>query len=375
MKSRLKICTVVGTRPEIIRLSQVINKITQCFDQILVNTNQNSDTQLNKIFFKELKITQPKYNLKLKGNSSIEKIASILENIEVIIKKEKPDGFLVLGDTNSALSAYVAKRYKVPIFHMEAGNRCFDLRVPEEINREIVDKLADINITYSQHAKENLIREGFDLDKIIISGSPLYEVYLSYKKEIENSKILKKIKLKKNNYILLSVHREENIENLKNLKIIFETINKISLKKNKVVIVTLHPRTKQKIKKINFKLNKKIKFYKPFGYFDYAKLQQDSELVISDSGSITEEAQILSLNAINIRETHERMEGMDCGTVIMSNLSEKNIISSVNLALNKDILTKRKTSYYFNTDVSNQICKILQSYIEYVNKRIWYKES
>lgn len=375
MKSKLKICTVLGTRPEIIRLSQVINKITQCFDHILVNTNQNYDTQLNKIFFKELKITHPKYSLKLKGNSSIEKISSILSNVETIIRKEKPDGFLVLGDTNSALSAYVAKRYKVPIFHMEAGNRSFDLRVPEEINRVIVDKLSDINITYSQNAKENLIKEGFDLDKVVISGSPLYEVFLNFKKNIENSNILKKIKLKKKNYFLLSIHREENIENIKKLKIIFETINKISLKKNKDVVVSLHPRTKQKLKKINLKLNKKIKFYKPFGYFDYVKLQRDSELVISDSGSITEEAQILDLNAVNIREAHERMEGMDCGTVVMSNLSEKNIISSVNLALHKDILTRRKTSSYFYTDVSNQICKILQSYVEYIDKKVWYKES
>ena len=375
MKSRLKICTVVGTRPEIIRLSQVINKISQFFNHVVINTNQNFDTQLNKIFFKELKITHPKYNLKLKGNSSIEKISSMLINVERIIRKEKPDGFLVLGDTNTALSAYVAKRYKVPIFHMEAGNRSFDLRVPEEINRAIVDKLADINITYSQNAKENLIMEGFDLDKIIISGSPLYEVYLSYKKNIENSNILEKIKLKKNNYFLLSVHREENIENIKKLKIIFETINEISLKENKNVVVSLHPRTKQKLKDINLKLNKKIKFYKPFGYFDYVKLQTDSELVISDSGSITEEAQILDINAVNIRESHERMEGMDCGTVIMSNLSPKHIVSSVNLALHKDIKTRRKTSSYFNTDVSNQICKILQSYIEYINKKVWYKES
>ena len=233
MKSRLKICTVVGTRPEIIRLSQVINKISSCFNHILVNTNQNFDNQLNKIFFKELKITRPKYNLKLNGNSAIEKISSMLIKIETIIKKEKPDGFLVLGDTNSALSSFVAKRYKIPIFHMEAGNRCFDLRVPEEINRELVDKIADINITYSQNAKENLINEGFDLDKIIISGSPLYEVYLNYKNNIENSNILKKIKVKENNFYLLSVHRQENVDDLKNLKIIFETINKISLKKKK----------------------------------------------------------------------------------------------------------------------------------------------
>ncbi len=375
MKSRLKICTVVGTRPEIIRLSQVINKISSCFNHILVNTNQNFDNQLNKIFFKELKITRPKYNLKLNGNSAIEKISSMLIKIETIIKKEKPDGFLVLGDTNSALSSFVAKRYKIPIFHMEAGNRCFDLRVPEEINRELVDKIADINITYSQNAKENLINEGFDLDKIIISGSPLYEVYLNYKNNIENSNILKKIKVKENNFYLLSVHRQENVDDLKNLKIIFETINKISLKKKKEVIVTLHPRTKQKLKKINLRVNKKIKFFKPFGYFDYVKLQKNSELVISDSGSITEEAQILNLNAVNIRETHERMEGMDCGTVVMSNLSENHITNAINLALNKNILTRRKIDSYFNTDVSNQICKLLQSYIGYINKKVWYKGS
>lgn len=375
MKSNLKICTVVGTRPEIIRLSQVINKVSKNFNHVLINTNQNYDFELNKVFFEEMKIAKPKYNLKLKGKTALEKISDILIKVEKIIKKEKPDALLVLGDTNSTLSVYVGKRYKIPIFHMEAGNRCFDLRVPEEINRKIVDNISDINIVYSQNAKENLIKEGFDLDKIIISGSPLYEVYLNYKDQIDNSKILQKLNLLKKSFFLLSVHREENVEDIKNIKNIFEIINYISIKKNKNVIVSLHPRTKKKLTKMNLKLNKKIKFYKPFGYFDYMKLQKESELIISDSGSITEEAQILDLKAVNIRFAHERMEGMDCGTVIMSNLSKRNLLNAINIELNSLKLQNTKTDFYYRKEVSNHICKIIQSYTEYIDNKNWFKKN
>ena len=307
---KIKLVTVVGTRPEIIRLSRIINKFDEYFDHILVNTSQNYDRELNEIFFKDLKIRKPDYNLGLIQKNSIEFIGKSLIDINKILIKEKPDAFFILGDTNSTLTVIAAKKKKIPIFHMEAGNRCFDLRVPEEMNRKTVDHLSDVNLTYSKIARQYLIKEGLDPEKIIHVGSPLPEVFNYFSKQISQSKILKKLKIKKNQYFLASIHREENIENKENFKNIFDFFNLITEKYNKPIIISTHPRTMSKI--INKKeIIKKIIFLKPMNFSDYNCLQVNSYAVLSDSGTITEETSILDLASINIREAQERPEGME----------------------------------------------------------------
>jgi UDP-N-acetylglucosamine 2-epimerase len=371
---KYKILTVVGTRPEIIRMSEIIKSFDKNFKHLLVHTNQNFDENLKDVFFKELSLKKPDYDLKVKEKTASKSIASIIFKIEDVILKEKPDAFFILGDTNSCLSAIVARKYQIPIFHYEAGNRCFDQRVPEETNRSLIDHISDINLTYSDFASKNLIREGLPADRIIKVGSPLKEVFLKNKKKINRSSILKNLKLKNKKYILASYHREENVDNTSKLKIFVSTLEKISNNLNIPIIVSTHPRTRKKLNLLTFKKNKKISFLDPFSYFDYMKLQIHSKLVISDSGSISEEASILGFNAISLRDTLERQEAMENATVIMSNLNQKNIENAVKISLtnNFKIITYKD---YDNIKVSSKISRIVTSYIEYVNREVWKKNT
>ena len=371
MTKKIKLVTVVGTRPEVIRLSRTINFLDKNIDHVLVHTGQNYNYELNQIFFKDLNLKKPKYNIKTKGKSAINIISQILSEVEKILIKEKPDAFLILGDTNSCLSAYCAKRLKIPIFHIEAGNRCYDLRVPEEINRKIIDHLADINITYSQVAKENLIRESISSDKVFKIGSPLDEVYEYYKDKINSSNILRKLKLQKESYYLLSVHREENIENKNNFKK-FENFLDFLDKKTKVkrIVLSTHPRTLKKLKLLKNKKFKKIIFARPFSYTDYSNLQINSKLVFSDSGSITEEASILNFKAINLRNTNERQEGMGYGIAPMAHFD----IGKINYLTKYLLKTKqfgKSVEDYKCKDFSRVFFNILVSYIDYVKEYTW----
>jgi UDP-N-acetylglucosamine 2-epimerase (non-hydrolysing) len=371
-----KILVILGTRPEIIRLSCIINKIEKYFSLIVINTNQNFDKNLNDNFFEDLRLKKPKYTFnKKKYKNSINFISNLLKEVDYILDIEKPDAVLVLGDTNSGLSILSAKKKKIPIFHIEAGNRCYDQRVPEEINRVLIDKIADINMVYSDVAKNNLIKEGFDLDKIFKIGSPLFEIFKEYQAEIENSRILKKLRLIKHNYILVSCHREENVGNFQNLNSIFIALNKISKKLNKKIIFSTHPRTYAQLKIIKKKFLKRIVFLKPFAYFDYIKLQLNAKITISDSGSIVEESNILNFPAINLRETTERQEGMEKGSVVISSLESEHIVKSVEIVLRRFSSNPEKDIHkdYSEINVSEKVINILQSYIPYINRRTWFK--
>ena len=376
MSMKLKIITVVGTRPEIIRLSRIITKLDFYFSHILVHTGQNYNHELSNIFFKELKLKKPDFNLNCKSKNAIEFISKSLIRFDKILENEKPDAVLVLGDTNSALTVLCAKKRKIPIFHIEAGNRCFDESVPEEINRKIVDHISDINMTYSSYASSNLKSEGIHQDRIIKIGSPLYEVYNHYSTQIENSNILKRLNISDKNYILASVHREENVDNKKNLKSIFNAIIKLRKKLKIKVIFSSHPRIQKKIKKFNFKLDNYIDFYKPFGFFDYARLMKSAKIVLSDSGSITEETSILSIPSVNLRTSNERQEGMEQGISIMSGLDSESILNATDILINnKNIEEFNNEIYpdYAMNNVSENVVKIIQSYTHYINKKTWFK--
>lgn len=370
-----KVLIILGTRPEIIRLSCIIPKLQKNFNTKIVNTNQNFNTNLNKIFFEQLNLKKPDYNLKIKNNNPIEFISELFIKIDKILSIENPDGVLVLGDTNSALSVFCAKKKKIPIFHIEAGNRCFDLRVPEEINRTIIDKISDINMTYSDVAKQNLINENYDIDTIIKIGSPLFEVLNNYKNKINNSDILVRLNLIKQKYLLVSCHREENVENLKNLENIFISVNKIAKKNNLKIIFSTHPRIKNRLRKLNKNYSKNFIFHKPFGFFDYIKLQLNAKIVISDSGSIIEESNILNFPAINLRETTERQEGMEKGFCLISGLKIESIVNSSKIILNKysKVVNADIHPDYSESYVSDKIVIIIQSFLNYINHKNWSK--
>jgi UDP-N-acetylglucosamine 2-epimerase len=373
---KLKIITVVGTRPEIIRLSRIIKKLDIYFNHILVHTGQNYNFELSNIFFKELKLKKPQFNLNCKSKNAIEFISKSLVRFDRILEIEKPDAVLVLGDTNSALTVLCAKKRKIPIFHIEAGNRCFDESVPEEINRKIVDHISDINMTYSSYASSNLISEGVHQDRIIKVGSPLYEVYNHYSLQVENSNILKRLDISDKNYILASVHREENVDNEKNLKSIFNAIVKLKKKLKVRVIFSSHPRIQKRIRKFNFKLDKYIDFYKPFGFFDYVRLMKSAKIVLSDSGSITEETSILSIPSVNLRTSNERQEGMERGISIMSGLNSESILNAADIILNNKNIEEFSNEIYPDyamNNVSENVVKIIQSYTHYINKKTWFK--
>ena len=368
----MKILTILGTRPEIIKMSRVIDLFDKNTDHVLINSNQNYDKNLNKIFFKELGIKEPKYNLKAAGENSSETISNIFIKIEKILNKEKPDGVMIYGDTNTGLSSIIVKKHKIPIFHMEAGNRCFDENVPEEINRKIIDHISDINIVLTDNAKQYLISEGIKGNKIFKVGSHVPEVITFYKKNISNSKILNKLKLKKNSYILASIHREENLDIDNNIISIMNSLDEVAKKFNKKIIFSTHPRTKLKIENIKNTISlKNFVFSDPFGFFDYIKLATNSLCTLSDSGTIVEDSVINGFKAVMIRETNERPEAFDNGILFMSGLNKDNIIKCIDLSIkSKD---KKPNLYAYSTDIniSNKILKIVLSYIDYVKKYNW----
>ena len=372
---KLKVVTVVGTRPEIIRLSQVIMKLeeSEAIDHYLVHTGQNYDYELNEVFFEDLELKKPDYFLNAATENAAETIGNILMKIDPVLEEVKPDAFLVLGDTNSCLSAYAAKRRHIPVFHMEAGNRCFDQRVPEELNRRIVDQIADINLVYSDLAREHLIREGFPSDRVIKTGSPMYEVIQSKTKEIEKSQILSKLDLKENQYFVISAHREENINSEKNFNGLVESINAIAEKYQLPIIFSTHPRTRKKIESKGIKLHPLIRTEKPFGFIDYIKLQLSAKAVLSDSGTISEETSILKLKALNIREAHERPEAMEEATVMMVGLNKERIFQGLEILEKQNKETLRPVSDYLVPNVSEKVVRIIVSYTDYVNRVVWGK--
>ena len=375
---KTKVMTIVGTRPEIIKLSRVISELDKFTNHVLVHTGQNYDYELNEIFFEDLKIRKPNHFLEAVGENPAETISKVIYESDIIIEKEKPDAILLYGDTNSCLSVISAKRKQVPIFHMEAGNRCFDQRVPEEINRKIVDHLSDINMPLTEHARNYLISEGIDASRIIKTGSCMKEILDYYNSDINKSKVLLELKLKSNKYLLVSIHREENVDYSSNLTSLLESLNYIAEKYKFPVIVSTHPRTKDRISKLktNIKLNSLIQFLKPLGFFDYIKLQKSSFCVISDSGTITEESSILKFPAIMIRQAHERPEGMDEATVIMSGIDKNRIDESINVVTQqfKNGILPKIIDDYNVENVSQKVVKIILSHIDYVNRNVWKKD-
>jgi len=372
---KLKVMTVVGTRPEIIRLSAVINKLeeSEAIEHILVHTGQNYDYELNDVFFTDFNLKKPDYFLDAAKGTAVETIGNILIKIDPILEKEKPDALLVLGDTNSCLCAIAAKRRHIPIFHMEAGNRCFDQRVPEETNRKIVDHIADINLTYSDIAREYLIREGLPADRIIKTGSPMFEVLNSKKEAIEKSNILERLGLKEEKYFVVSSHREENVNSEINFSDLIDSLNAIAEKYKMPLIFSTHPRTRKMIELKGIKFNPLIRIIKPLGFIDYVKLQIKAKAVLSDSGTISEESSILGLKALNIRQAHERPEAMEEASVMMVGLKKERILQGLEVleAQKKDTL--RLVSDYSIPNVSDKVLRIILSYTDYVNRVVWEK--
>lgn len=368
--------TIVGTRPELIKMSRIIDIFDKNSKHILVHTGQNYDFELNQIFFNDLGIRKPDYFLNASGENAVDTIANIIKRSNEIILKEFPDAVLLYGDTNSCLSAISAKKNKIPIFHMEAGNRCFDQRVPEEVNRKIVDHVSDINLVLTEHARRYLIQEGIKQETIFKVGSHMYEVLDFYKSKIEKSSILKKLNLVKSKYFLVSLHREENIDLDINLEAIVESLNYVADQYKIPVLVSTHPRTEKKLSSFikGKRFSKYIRFNKPFGFFDYIKLQKNAKCVISDSGTITEESALLDFPAITIRQTNERPEGFDVGTLVMSGLSKNRVIDAIRLSTkNNKKLARNLVPDYAATNVSRTILNLVYSYTEYVNSYIWKK--
>ncbi len=374
----IKIMTVIGTRPEIIKLCCVINELDKYTNHILVHTGQNFDYELNEIFFEQLEIRKPDYFLNSAGKNTAETIGNIILKSDEVMEKENPDAVLVYGDTNSCLSVISAKRRKIPIFHMEAGNRCFDQNVPEEINRKIVDHISDINMPLTEHARRYLIAEGIKPETIIKTGSPIKEVLNKFKPEIEKSNVLQKLNLKVNEYFLISAHREENIDSEINFNKLLDSIEELEKIFKKRIIVSTHPRTYKKLKENNkLNLGKKIEFLKPLGFIDYIKLQMNAYCVLSDSGTITEESSILNFPAITIRQAHERPEGMDNGTLIMSGLEKEDIINSINIIISQKKENRSEFNIVTDYDIDNvskKVIRIILSYIGYINRTVWHKQ-
>ena len=368
----IKVLTIVGTRPEIIRLSSILKHLNKYFKHYLIHTGQNYDYELNKIFFKDLELKSPDFFLNISRDTPCSAVGDVISKTEKILKKIKPDAVFVLGDTNSCLGIYSAKRLKIPTFHFEAGNRCYDQNVPEEINRVIVDHMADINLTYSTISRQNLLKEGLKNDYVIKVGSPLFEVFNAFKEKINKSKVLKTYNLEKNSYFLASIHRDENTQTTNQINNICKLLNDIQKKYKKKVIFPCHPRIRLKIlKKIR---NKGIKIIKPLNFTDYAFLQINSFLVLSDSGSISEESSILKFKALNLRNTHERHEAMEEGTVMMVGMDIKRVLRGIKMIIDGKLNDNLKIVKDYKVDnVSSKIVKIINSYIPYINKNIWKK--
>ncbi len=372
---KLKVMTVVGTRPEIIRLSAVINKLEEsnAIEHTLVHTGQNYDYELNEVFFNDFNLKKPDYFLNAATGTAVETIGNILVKIDPIMDEVKPDALLVLGDTNSCLCAIAAKRRRIPIFHMEAGNRCFDQRVPEETNRKIVDHTADINLTYSDIAREYLLREGLPADRIIKTGSPMYEVLNSRKYDIEESNVLDRLELEEGKYFVVSAHREENISSETNFLDLVDSLNEIAEKYNMPVIVSTHPRTRNMINSKGIEFNPLVKTMKPLGFNDYVKLQIKAKAVLSDSGTISEESSILGFRALNIRQAHERPEAMEETSVMMVGLKKERILQGLEILETQENNTLRRVADYSMPNVSDKVLRIILSYTDYVNSVVWGK--
>jgi len=370
---KLKVMTVVGTRPEIIRLSAVIHKLEQskAIEHILVHTGQNYDYELNEVFFKDFKLRKPDYFLDAATGTAVETIGNMLIKIGPVLDEVKPDAFLVLGDTNSCLCAIAAKRNHIPIFHMEAGNRCFDQRVPEETNRKIVDHMADINMTYSDIAREYLISEGIPADRIIKTGSPMFEVLESRKDDIHKSDVLERLHLEKGKYFVVSAHREENINSGTNFIDLVDSLNSIAKTYKMPLIFSTHPRTKKMIEAKGVKFDPLIVNMKPLGFIDYVKLQMNSKAVISDSGTISEESSILGFKALNIRQAHERPEAMEEASVMMVGLKKERIMQGLVILETQGDNTLRHVADYSMPNVSEKVLRIILSYTDYINRVVW----
>lgn len=373
----MKVMTIVGTRPEIIKLSRVMAELDKFTNHIIVHTGQNYDYELNEIFFEQLEVRKPDYFLEAAGKTTAETIGNIIAKADVVLAKEKPDAVLLYGDTNSCLSIIAAKKRHIPIFHMEAGNRSFDQRVPEDINRKIVDHLSDINMPLSEHARRYLIAEGIKAENIIKTGSSMKEVLAYYADKIEAVDPVKDLKLKENKYFIVSAHREENIDSDENFTNLIKSLKAIAKHYKMPVIVSTHPRTRKKMEEYGVKnIHENIRFMKPLGFFEYIKLQRNSFCVVSDSGTITEESSILNFPAIMIRQAHERPEGMDEATVIMSGLEPKKVLEAIEVATKqyeKEPRAFKPVADYEVDNVSKKVVRIILSYTDYINRTVWYK--
>jgi UDP-N-acetylglucosamine 2-epimerase (non-hydrolysing) len=373
---KMKVVTVVGTRPEIIRLSRIIDKLDTHCEHILAHTGQNYDYELNQIFFEDMGIRAPDVFLECAGGSAAETIAQVISKSDQLFEEHEPEALLILGDTNSALSAISAKRRKIPIFHMEAGNRCFDMRVPEEINRKIVDHISDINMPYSSIAREYLLREGLRPEFIIKTGSPMDEVLAHYKTKISESNVLNRLELKSEQFFVVSVHREENVDSPSNISKYVNVLNTLAEKYGLPIIVSTHPRTKNKIDSLNLQFHPLVRLLKPLGFSDYVKLQSESKAVLSDSGTITEESSILNFPAINIREAHERPEGFEEASVMFTGMEIDRILQALDILETQSRGNERLINVvddYIAPNMSDKVLRIITSYTDYVNKFVWKK--
>lgn len=372
-----KVMTIVGTRPELIKMSRVIAEFDLHTKHILVHTGQNYDYELNQLFFEDLGIRKPDHFLEAVGANAAQTIARVIEKSDAVMEEEKPDAVMLYGDTNSCLAVIAAKRRKIPVFHMEAGNRCFDERVPEELNRKVLDHLSDINLVLTEHARRYLIAEGIRPETIIKTGSHMREVLDHYIPRIQKSDVLKRMGLEANKFFIVSAHREENVDTPQNLLDLVETLNALAEHYDMPVIVSTHPRTKNRLDALELgNLNPHVQFLKPFGFFDYIKLQMESLCVVSDSGTITEEGSLLNLPAITIRNSHERPEGMDVGTLIMSGLKKESVLDAVRVVITQHDKTRRvmrAVQDYDAGEVSKQVLRVVLSYVDYVNRTVWSK--
>ncbi|MDB4372287.1 UDP-N-acetylglucosamine 2-epimerase (non-hydrolyzing) [Mariniblastus sp.] len=372
----MKIATIVGTRPEIIRLSRVMAALDHHFEHVIIHTGQNYDYELNQVFFDDLEIRKPDYFLEAAAETAAETIGQVISRTDAALAELAPDAVLILGDTNSCLAAISAKRRKIPVFHMEAGNRCFDQRVPEEINRKIVDHIADINMPYSQISRDYLLREGIPPDRVIKTGSPMYEVLNYYLPKILQSDILQRLGLDKNGYFLISTHREENIDSQEQFTKLFQVLNRLAETYNIPVVVSTHPRTRKKIEATDVTVDSRVKFLKPFGFFDYNHLQMNARVVLSDSGTISEESSILNFPAINLRNAHERPEGMEEAVVMMTGLEWPRVENAIGVLETQPRGEQRlfpMVADYEVPNVSEKVVRIILSYTDYVNRVIWKK--
>lgn len=373
----LKVMTIVGTRPELIKMSRVIAEFDRYTQHVLVHTGQNYDYELNQVFFDDLEIRKPNYFLEAVGDNAAQTIARVIEKTDEVLTVEKPDAVMLYGDTNSCLAVISAKRRKVPVFHMEAGNRCFDQRVPEELNRKVLDHLSDINLVLTEHARRYLIAEGIRPETIIKTGSHMREVLDYYTPKIQSSDILQRMQLEKRRYFVVSAHREENVDSEENLRDLLETLNSLAENYDVPVIISTHPRTRKRLDALSgVAPDSRIQFMKPFGFCDYIRLQMESLCVISDSGTITEEASLLNLPAITIRNAHERPEGMDAGTLIMTGLKKDRVLDAIRVTVAQHCAEKyavRAVQDYENLSVSKQVLRIVESYTDYVNRTVWRK--